>query len=169
MPEPRRDDFSVNTIIGPNTLVNGDIDSGGFTRIDGSLRGNLIARGRVIIGDKARLKSNITGTAVTIGGVVYGNVIASERVTILFTGVVMGDIITRRIQADEGCIVDGKITVCPTDEKWNRTVNEFWDIQEVKSVLTGFSLRLDKAEAKPIDSLLVTMPADLGSENHGKG
>jgi len=169
MPANKREDFSINTIIGPNASINGDVDSGGFTRIDGNLHGNLNAKGWIIVGERARMQSNVTGTTVTVGGVVCGNVLASERVIILTTGIVLGDIITRRIQADEGCMVHGKITVCQTDEKWNRTVNEFWDIQEVKSVLTGFSLRLDKAEAKPIDSLLVTMPADLASEKYGKG
>jgi cytoskeletal protein CcmA (bactofilin family) len=117
-----RKDFSINTIIGPDTSVYGDLESGGFTRVDGNLRGNLTARGRVIVGEKARIKSNISGTSITIGGVVYGNVLASERVVILATGLVLGDIVTRRIQADEGCLVHGRVTVCKTDEKWNQAV-----------------------------------------------
>ncbi|MDR3337879.1 MAG: polymer-forming cytoskeletal protein [Treponema sp.] len=165
----RRDDYSVNTIIGPHTSVNGDVDSGGFTRVDGSLRGNLSTKGRVVVGNNARMKSNVTGTSITIGGVVYGNVLASERVMLLTTGVVIGDIITRRIQADEGCIIHGKVTICLSDEKWNSAVSEFWDIQEVKSVLAGFSLRLDRAEAKPIESMLVDIkPPDRPEDSVGQ-
>ncbi|MDR2758822.1 MAG: polymer-forming cytoskeletal protein [Spirochaetaceae bacterium] len=119
-----RKDFSINTIIGPDTSVYGDVESGGFTRVDGNLRGNLNARGRVIVGEKARIKSNISGTSITIGGVVYGNVFASERLIILSTGLVLGDIVTRRIQADEGCLVHGRVTVCKTDEKWAQVAAE---------------------------------------------
>jgi cytoskeletal protein CcmA (bactofilin family) len=138
-------DFSINTIIGPGTSVVGNVESGGFTRVDGSLRGDLTAQGRVIVGERARMKSNISGTAVTIGGVVYGNILASERVIILATGIVLGDIITRRIQADEGCVVHGQITVCKTDERWNGATHDYRDVQEVQSVLKGFSLKLDKS------------------------
>jgi cytoskeletal protein CcmA (bactofilin family) len=140
----KHEDYSINTIIGPNTVVNGDIESGGFIRIDGSLRGNVNARGRVVVGERARLKSSISGTSVTIGGVVYGNILASERVVILSTGLVMGDIITRRIQADEGCLIHGRVTVCQSEDKWNSTISEYRDAQWVRSALSGFEARIEK-------------------------
>jgi cytoskeletal protein CcmA (bactofilin family) len=124
----RHEDFSINTIIGPGTSVSGDIESGGFTRIDGNIRGDLNARGRVVIGEKARMKSNISGTMVTVGGVVFGNVLASERLIILGTGLIMGDVITRRIQADDGCLVHGRVRVCSTEEAWNKALAEYRDI-----------------------------------------
>ncbi|MDR1617884.1 MAG: polymer-forming cytoskeletal protein [Treponema sp.] len=133
------EDFSINTIIGPNTSIFGDIDSGGFTRVDGNVRGNVNARGRVVIGEKARMKSNVSGTVVTVGGVVCGNVLASEQLVILSAGLVLGDIITRRIQADEGCLIHGKVAVCPTEESWNKALSEYRDIQGVRSALPNFS------------------------------
>ncbi len=132
-------DFSLNIIIGPNSSVLGDVDSAGFTRVDGNLRGNLNAKGRIIIGEKARMKSDVTGTFVTIGGVVYGNVIASERLIILASGLVLGDIITRRIQADDGCLIHGKVSVCTTDEQWEKTLAEYRDTRGVLSALSNLS------------------------------
>jgi cytoskeletal protein CcmA (bactofilin family) len=139
VPPSKHEDFSINTIIGPNTSVSGDIETGGFTRVDGSVRGNVTAKGRVVIGEKARMKSNVSGTAITIGGVVYGNVIASEQLIILSTALVLGDIITRRIQADEGCLIHGKVSVCPDDAAWNRALSEYRDAQGIRSVLPVFS------------------------------
>ena len=133
------DDFSINTIVGPNTSFRGDIEAGGFTRIDGSIMGNVKAAGRVVIGERARLRSDVSGTAITIGGVVCGNVIASESLVILSTALVIGDIITRRIQADEGCLVHGRVIVCPDAENWDNAVSEYHDAQGVKSVLPVFS------------------------------
>jgi cytoskeletal protein CcmA (bactofilin family) len=135
----KHEDFSINTIIGPNSRLNGDIETGGFTRIDGSIMGNVSARGRVVIGEKARLKSHVTGTSVTVGGVVYGNIIASEQIVILSTGLVLGDIVTRRIQADEGCLIHGKVSVCPDEKSWNRALGELRDMQGIKSALPVFS------------------------------
>jgi cytoskeletal protein CcmA (bactofilin family) len=137
----KRRDFLVNTIIGPATTVNGTIKAGGFTRIDGSIQGDVHVEGRVIISEKARLKSNISGTWITVGGVVYGNILASERLVILASGLVLGDIITRRIQADEGCLIHGKVVVCQNDEQWNRAIAEYQDVQGVRSVLSGHSIK----------------------------
>jgi cytoskeletal protein CcmA (bactofilin family) len=122
------EDFSINTIIGPGTNVSGDIESGGFTRVDGNILGDVKAKGRVVIGEKARMRSSVSGTYVTVGGVVCGNVLASERLVILATGLVMGDIITRRIQADEGCLIHGKVKVCKNDEAWNKAIAEYRDV-----------------------------------------
>jgi cytoskeletal protein CcmA (bactofilin family) len=124
----RHEDFSINTIIGPGTSVSGDIESGGFTRVDGNIRGDVNAQGRVVIGEKARMKSNVSGTFVTVGGVVFGNVLASERLIILATGLIMGDVITRRIQADDGCLVHGRVRVCTTEEAWNKALAEYRDL-----------------------------------------
>jgi cytoskeletal protein CcmA (bactofilin family) len=134
----RKNDFSINTIIGPNTSLQGNIEAGGFTRIDGSIRGDVRAKGRVVVGERARMKSNVSGTAITIGGVVCGNIIASESLLILSTALVMGDIITRRIQADEGCLIHGKVLVCPDEESWTRALSEHRDAQGIKSALPVF-------------------------------
>ena len=112
MSNGKNNDFSINTILGPGTSICGDIETVGFTRIDGSIRGNLSAKGRMVVSERARMKGNISGTTVTVGGVVYGNILASERIIILNTALIRGDVITRRIQADNGCLVHGKITVC---------------------------------------------------------
>jgi len=117
--------FAINTIIGPGSFVRGDIDSGGFARIDGSVKGNLRARGRVVVGANARMRSSITGTSVTIGGVVDGNVLASERLVVLSSAIILGDIITRRIEVNEGCLIHGKVKVCQTQESWERAKSEY--------------------------------------------
>jgi cytoskeletal protein CcmA (bactofilin family) len=139
-----KEDFSINTIIGPGTSINGDIESSGFTRVDGNIRGDLIVKGRVVVGERARMKSSVSGTSVTVGGVVCGDVLASERLTILATGLVLGDIITRRIQADEGCLIHGRVRVCQSDAAWDKAIAEHRDAQGVKSALSGFSYRSDR-------------------------
>jgi cytoskeletal protein CcmA (bactofilin family) len=99
------------------------------------------------------MRGNISGTTVTVGGVVYGNILASERISILDTALVLGDIITRRIQADEGCLVHGRVTVCENDEAWDRAVAEHLDSQGVRSALSGFAFMREAAPAKaPEDS-----------------
>jgi cytoskeletal protein CcmA (bactofilin family) len=138
MAQDRSGDYSINTIIGPNTSLAGDIEAGGFTRVDGSIRGDVKARGRVVIGERARIKGNVTGTNITIGGVVCGNVLSDGHLVILSTAIIIGEIITRRIQADDGCFINGRVTVCPSDESWTKTTSEHRDAQGIKSALPVF-------------------------------
>jgi cytoskeletal protein CcmA (bactofilin family) len=133
-----KSDFSINTIIGPNTSFTGNIEAGGFTRIDGSILGDFKARGRVVIGERARMKGNVAGTNITIGGVICGNIISDGHLIIHSTAIIIGDIITRRIQADDGCFVNGKITVCPNEESWTKNISEYQDAQGIKSALPVF-------------------------------
>ena len=135
----RRNDFSINTIIGPGANITGNMECPGFTRVDGNILGDLKAKGQVVIGEKARMKSNISGTFITIGGVVYGNILASEGIVVLATGLVKGNIITRRIQADEGCLINGQVKVCPDEESWENAVSEYHDARGVKLALPVFS------------------------------
>jgi cytoskeletal protein CcmA (bactofilin family) len=135
MASSKNESFSLNTIIGPGTSVSGDVESGGFTRVDGNVQGDVKAKGRVVIGERARMKSNISGTSVTVGGVVFGNVLASERLIVLATGLVMGDIITRRIQAEEGCLIHGRVRVCQSEEVWNRAISEYKDVTGLRESL----------------------------------
>jgi cytoskeletal protein CcmA (bactofilin family) len=120
-------EFAVNTIVGPDSFIQGNIESGGFTRVDGSVKGNLYAQGRVVVGEKARMRSSIKGTIVTIGGVVDGNILASERLIVLSSALILGDITTRRIEASEGCLIHGRVRVCQTEESWERALSEYRD------------------------------------------
>jgi len=136
MTVPNREDLFINTIIGPGTTVDGDIEAAGFVRVDGALKGNLNAKGRVVVGERARMKSDISGTLVTVGGVVVGNIIASERVVVLSTALVLGDIVTRHIQAEEGSLIHGLIIAVGSAGDWDATLTQYRDARGVKTILT---------------------------------
>ena len=121
----KQGEYSINTIIGQGSFFRGDIEAPGFTRVDGNVKGNLNAEGRVVVGETARMKSSISGTSVTIGGVVDGNILASEKLIVLSTALIIGDIVTRRIEAGEGCMIHGRVRVCQTEEHWERAKGEF--------------------------------------------
>lgn len=133
----RADDLVINTIIGPGTSFRGDVEAAGFVRVDGALRGDLRAKGRVVVGESARLQGDVSGTAVVVGGVVKGNVFASERVAVLSTGLVLGDIVTRRIQADEGNLIHGKVVACGDAGDWDALMAAYRDERGVRAAAAG--------------------------------
>ena len=129
---PKNEDLSINTIVGHGTTFRGEIDAAGFVRVDGNIHGDVTARGRVVIGEKARMRSDIVGTTVIVGGAVKGNIYASEGVTILSTGLVIGDIVTRRIQADDGVFLQGRVIVCGEAGDFQARLDSYRDERGVR-------------------------------------
>jgi cytoskeletal protein CcmA (bactofilin family) len=102
----------VNSIIGEGARFRGDFELSGLLRIDGSFEGNIESVGKVLVGRHgSAIVPEIRARAVIVGGKVIGNITAQEMVTILSTGSVEGDIETPRLLAEEGVVINGRITV----------------------------------------------------------
>lgn len=111
--------FSRNTeklesFIGANTSVKGDVTTKGTLRVDGTLSGNINADW-VILGEKSSVYGDITARGVIVGGKVEGHVIAKEIVEIKSKGQVFGDIATSKLTVLEGGIFDGKSSMVKID------------------------------------------------------
>ena len=113
-------DISINTLIGAGSLVRGELNVSGFVRIDGDLDGNLQASGRVIIGENSRIRGDVRGQMVTIGGIVEGNVIAPEGVDILPSGMVLGDVLTKKLTVAESVLLHGYCFAVNDSEKFDK-------------------------------------------------
>jgi cytoskeletal protein CcmA (bactofilin family) len=107
----------VDSVIGASSLVKGDIHSRGTLRIDGTVEGNVRVDATVIIGEKGVVKANITANHVIIGGTVHGNVQGRERVEVLSTGRMYGDVTTAasKFVVAEGVIFEGRCSMSQTD------------------------------------------------------
>ena len=103
----RIDDISINTLIGSGSSISGDVKINGFVRVDGDIKGNLETDGNVIIGDNARLQGNLTAKSVIVGGIILGDVTVTESVKLLTNSIVIGDIISRKLQIDNDALFQG--------------------------------------------------------------
>lgn len=103
----------VDSVIGANSMVKGDVHSRGTLRIDGTVEGNIRADASVIVGEKGVVKANITASQVIIGGTVHGNVHGRERVEVLSTGRMYGDVTTAasKFVVAEGVVFEGRCTM----------------------------------------------------------
>lgn len=101
------DDIAVNTIVGEGSFISGNINSAGFTKIDGDVKGNVFSKGRVVVSQNARIKGNIRGVTVTVGGIVNGDIISPESVRLSASSVVLGAIVTRKLILEEGALFSG--------------------------------------------------------------
>ena len=107
------DSNKIDTIIGPNSNIKGDLHSKGTLRIDGTVEGNITSESTIILGEKGVANATLTAQQVIVGGTVHGNVIAEDRLEILSTGKMYGDVETApsRFIVAEGVIFEGRCTM----------------------------------------------------------
>ncbi len=119
------EDVSINTIIGAGSMIRGKLAIAGFVRVDGDVDGGIETPSRLIIGDGARVRGDIEARSVTVGGVVQGDIIAPDGVTILASGMVLGSVITRRLQVDDQVLLQGRCIAVNDDQRFADALQEY--------------------------------------------
>jgi cytoskeletal protein CcmA (bactofilin family) len=119
------DDAFVNSIIGEGTTLRGDFDLNGLLRIDGTFHGKVRTSGKVLIGKNGEAECLIVAGTVVIGGKVKGEVVATERITLLSTGVLIGNIVTPRLIIEEGVMFDGKCEIVEDRDKLQKIKQDY--------------------------------------------
>ncbi len=105
------DDAFVNSIIGEGTRFRGDLEIDGLLRIDGDYIGTIRTAGKVLVGRNGRAQCVIRAGTVVVGGVVKGDIHASERVIVLTSGMIIGTMFTPRLIVEEGVLLDGSCII----------------------------------------------------------
>jgi cytoskeletal protein CcmA (bactofilin family) len=107
----QEDGSFINSIVGEGTSFRGDLELNGLLRIDGDFSGTIRTAGKVLVGVNGRAECTINAGTVVIGGVVKGNIFAMEKVLVLSTGMMIGNINTPRLIAEEGVVLHGACLV----------------------------------------------------------
>lgn len=97
----------VETIVGVNSEIQGNVVSQGSVRIDGRVIGDMNVSGNIIIGEKGVIDGNLFGKSMVVAGRVNGNLDFSNKVEIMKTGKVYGDIFVKSILIEEGAVFEG--------------------------------------------------------------
>ncbi|HEX6987894.1 MAG TPA: polymer-forming cytoskeletal protein [Bacillota bacterium] len=97
----------VGTVIGKETEIKGTLGGKGSLRIDGRLEGEVDFSGDLYVGEGARLTANVRARSVTVAGEIRGNVHAEQRVELLASARVFGDIHTKKLIIGEGALFEG--------------------------------------------------------------
>jgi len=101
------DASDVESLIGEHTSFEGTLKTDGSVRIVGSVQGEIVSKGTIIVEDKAHVTARLTGAAVTVAGQVDGQVYCEGRVEIRPTGRVTGEIQAGALIIQEGAYFDG--------------------------------------------------------------
>ena len=96
--------------IGSTAASRGTIRINGNVRIDGVCEGRIEAVGNLIIGERAKVLADVTAHDISVAGAVKGDITA-QRVEILGTGRIWGNITTDSFALHNGGFVSGRVTM----------------------------------------------------------
>ncbi len=97
---------SIN-IINKGTKIVGNITADGDIRIDGELKGNIDAKGRLVIGVSGKIEGEVTCRNIEISGAVLGKIQATELITMKETAKIKGDIVSAKLTVEPGSLFTG--------------------------------------------------------------
>lgn len=109
-------------LIGLGTEIHGDIICGGDLRIDGTLVGNINAKGKVVIGETGKIKGEVTCKNTDVSGTVDGKLIVAELLSLKVTARVIGDMVTNRLAVEPGSTFTGYCNMTSSNDE---TLNKF--------------------------------------------
>ncbi len=103
----------INTLVGQGSSFKGEVVVQGFFRVDGDFQGSITTEGRILISPSGRIKGTLTGRDIVVGGVVKGDLYATERITLLASALVVGNLYAPRILMERGVLVEGYCCATP--------------------------------------------------------
>ncbi|AGC68973.1 hypothetical protein Cst_c20000 [Thermoclostridium stercorarium subsp. stercorarium DSM 8532] len=112
----------IDTVIGENTTITGNIESDGSIKIEGRVEGDIKAAGDVTVLANGVVKGNIWCENVILSGTVTGNIYARNNLHLESTARLKGDVEIHTLVSDQGAVFEGncKMVEPPADEDKNR-------------------------------------------------
>lgn len=97
--------------INSDTVIEGSIKAAGNLRIDGTLKGTLECKGRVVLGAKGIIEGEIICENAEIEGSLEANITVSELLSLKSTAKVQGDILTKKLAIEPGATFSGSCSM----------------------------------------------------------
>jgi len=103
----------IDTVIGEQTRLEGDIHFTGGLHVDGTVKGNIIAEpgsdNVLTVSEKGRIEGDVEVPNLVLNGAVEGDVHASERVELASHAKVTGNVFYNLIEMAMGAEVNGNL------------------------------------------------------------
>ncbi len=106
----------MDTLVGHNTKIVGDIHFEGGLHVDGLVEGNINARdagSRLSISERGQVQGEVRVPEIMLNGMVKGDVYAGERIELGVKAKVEGNVYYNLIRMEAGATVNGKLVHKP--------------------------------------------------------
>ena len=107
----------VETLVGANTRISGDLHFTGGCHVDGTVNGSVTAdpdsKSALSISEEGNIDGGVTVPYVVLNGIVRGDVFANQRVELGPTARVIGNVYYNLIEMAIGAEINGKLVHQP--------------------------------------------------------
>jgi cytoskeletal protein CcmA (bactofilin family) len=101
------DGTEVIGFIGKGMTVEGKLTFDSAVRIDGVFKGEIDAKGMLVVGNDAFIEAEVKVDTLIVTGEINGVVEASKRVEIQAPGKIIGEVRTPNLIIGDGAVIDG--------------------------------------------------------------
>jgi len=108
----KRKSAKIDSLIGQNTLLSGDVEFSGGFHIDGKLKGcvrSVDSASMLTLSDQGVVEGDVRVPNIILNGTVIGDVYASERVELASNAKVIGNVYYNLIEMAMGAEVNGNL------------------------------------------------------------
>ncbi len=138
----------INRIV-EGTIVEGTINSDSNLRIDGEFKGNLITKGRLVVGLKGKVSGTVNCLCCDVEGTLEGDVTVLELLSMKSSSTVQGDLYYGQLSVEAGAKALGTFRMGVSEGKQaEKQVNK----QPQKTASKADALASLKASTMPSES-----------------
>lgn len=99
---------NIDTVIGINVSVKGNLYNKGSIQVNGEVEGEVKSDENIMVGETAKIKGPVIAKTIEVSGKIKGMIESTERLEINPTGKVFGDINAKTLIIKEGALFVGK-------------------------------------------------------------
>ena len=103
----------IDTLIGANTRINGDVEFAGGLHVDGHINGNVKAQPEagafVSVSEQGCIEGSVIALNILLNGIVKGDIEAGDRVELGSKARVLGNVHYAVIETAVGAQINGKL------------------------------------------------------------
>lgn len=104
---------AVRSVIGADVRISGRCTFQGSLQVDGCIVGDVVAdegsASTLRIGESGRVEGAVQGDHISVGGTIIGPVLARDRLELLPTARIEGDVRYRMLEMQPGAVVAGQL------------------------------------------------------------
>jgi cytoskeletal protein CcmA (bactofilin family) len=110
----RKTKGTIDSLIGISTSIEGNVNFKGGLRIDGNVKGNVVADSSepsmLVISEHARVEGEVRVAHLVVNGEIHGPVFSSEFLELQPRARITGDVFYKALEMHGGALVSGKLT-----------------------------------------------------------
>ena len=106
-------DSRIDTLVGVDTSIVGDMSFSGGLRVDGTIHGNVTEQlgtpSTIILSEHGRIEGSVTAAKIVLNGAVVGPVKSGQFIELQTKARITGDVHYKSLEMHTGAVIDGKL------------------------------------------------------------